>query len=198
MVLLPGRMIKTFAPTLYTSKQSKIQNQPLHADTQKADAFREPVSSAFVHNMRKPFMLAQIVLKAYAFALLLLLVVPALFELWGRLDPKIPKSVLIIGIAIPLLVLLFAISRCLSMDQVWAKVSADTVFIISAAVTIPMFTQSETGKYCGEYFWIPLWLIIMSGLGLVSLIAPTLYRMRNIEHADSLRRPKGRSSFASL
>ena len=46
MVLLPGRMIKIFAPTLYISKQSRIQNQPLHADSPKADAFREPVSFA--------------------------------------------------------------------------------------------------------------------------------------------------------
>jgi hypothetical protein len=159
--------------------------------TPQSCRFSGPVSLTFDHNMKKPFMLAQIVLKAYAFALLLLLVVPELFDF--RLHANIPKSALIIGIVIALFVLLFAISRCLSMHQVWAKVSAYTVFLISAAITIPMFTQSKTGKYCGEYFWIPLWLIIMSGLGLVSLIAPTLYKMRNIEHADSLRRPKGRS-----
>ncbi len=127
-------------------------------------------------------MLAQVVLKAYAVALILFLLLPQLLlrilTLQSILE-NIPVWIMTTFVA----VVLFRISKGLSMHQAWAKMSAYTVFIVSAAITIPMFTQSRVGKCSYEYFWIPLWLTAMSSLGLASLIFPTIHRIRNIEPA---------------
>ena len=141
----------------------------------KGTAFRRPLFSAFDHKMTKtPFMLAQVVLKTYAVLLALTLLLPLRLIL---------IDVIWVLIKTGFVIALLKASKDLSVGRIWARIVSYIVFVGSAGLSIPMFMQPTYGKDSSLYFWIPLWLITLSGLGLVSLLIPTLFKRQNIEHA---------------
>ena len=112
--------------------------------------------------MIKPFMLAQV-----AFILLLLMPPPLIvpFTVFN-----VAVSTIIIGVVIGLL----TISMGLSKHRVWAHILAYIAFIGIAAITTLMFIRSIEDKNYDMNFWIQLWLLTMSTLGLVSLLCEQL------------------------
>ena len=128
--------------------------------------------------MHKPLMLAQVALKAYAVAFILLLLMPPPLIIpfkWFN----ITVSAIVLGIVIALL----CISRGLSNRKAWARVLSYCVFIGFTAIALPMFIRSIQGRNYGAYFWIQLWVLTMSILGLISLVFEQLTKGYKTEHA---------------
>ena len=117
------------------------------------------------HTMKRPFMLAQVALKAYAAAFAVLLFYPPPIILPFTLY-NVAASAVIIGI---LLALLY-IAKGLSKGKAWAQIGAAIVFIGFAVVTVPTFLQALADKGRDTDFWIQLWSLTMSSLGLIGLI----------------------------
>lgn len=115
--------------------------------------------------MTKPFMLAHVALKSYMVAFVLLLLIPPPLIIPFKAF-NLVVSTIIIGIAIGLL----TISKGLSKHKIWAHIFAYIVFISIAAITTLVFIRSIEDKKYDAQFWIQLWLLSMSFLGLVSLL----------------------------
>ena len=124
--------------------------------------------------MIKPFMLAQVALKSYAVAFILLLLMPPPLIVPFTVF-NVAVSTIIIGVVIGLL----TISKGLSKHRVWAHILAYIAFIGIAAITTLVFIRSIEDKNYDGHFWIQLWLLTMSTLGLVSLLCEQLNKGEN-------------------
>jgi energy-converting hydrogenase Eha subunit E len=124
--------------------------------------------------MIKPFMLAQVALKSYAVAFILLLLMPPPLIVPFTVF-NVAVSTIIIGVVIGLL----TISKGLSKHRVWAHILAYITFIGIAAITTLVFIRSIEDKKYDGHFWIQLWLLTMSTLGLVSLLCEQLNKGEN-------------------
>ena len=121
--------------------------------------------------MRQPFLLAQVALKAYAAAFIVLILIPP-----PLIIPFTLFNIMVSAIAISIVVALHKVSKGLSSHKTWAQVVAYIVFIGFAGMTFPFFMDSITATNYSGYFWIQLWLLAMSALGVVSLLFNQIFK----------------------
>lgn len=131
--------------------------------------------------MHKPLMLAQVALKASAVAFILLLLMPP-----PLIIPLTWFNVTVSAIVLGIVIALLCVSRGLSNRKTWARVLSYCVFIGFTAIALPMFIRSIQGRNYGGYFWVQLWVLTMSILGLISLVFEKLTKGYKTEHAVSI------------
>ncbi len=115
--------------------------------------------------MKRPFLLAQVALKAYAiaFAFLSLISLPIL------LTPSIVNIAFVL-LLVGTIVGLLSISKGLSEAKIWAQTLAYVVFVGFAALTIPALKSSISDETLPEFVWPQIWTIIMLCIGIIGLL----------------------------
>jgi len=141
--------------------------------------------------MKRPFMLAQVALKAYA-AVFVLLIILFLFALL-----KSSFSIQSIGMVcfatafVGIIADLLYVSKALSKGKLWAQVCAYIIFIGSGVLAVPLLIACVAYKEPDDDFWdIPvlwpaLWATIMLCIGIFSLIFQKPKKFRNVESFSS-------------
>jgi len=130
--------------------------------------------------MKRPFILAQVALKAYAVVfvlLVLLLLTPT------ATAPLNSFAVAVIVVFIGIVIGLLSIVRGLSKGRLWAQISAYVIFIGLTIITVPVLSLSiGDGNILPEFVWPQIWVVTLLCLGVFSLIFQKPNRVRDIEH----------------
>lgn len=114
-------------------------------------------------------MLAQVALKAYAAAFVLLILWPP-----PLVVPFTLYNIVVSTIVVGLVAVLLSISRGLSKHRAWARIAACLIFFGFGAPTGSLLIRSISGAAYGRIFWIQLWLLVVSILGLTGLLIQRL------------------------
>ena len=114
---------------------------------------------------RRPFLLAQVALKAYAvlLALVAILLTPMLAT------PSLSNAIFF-ALLLGAMAGLFLTAEGLSKARAWARIVAYLIFIGFAALTLPILKTSLAEKELPEFIWPQIWTLIMLGIGIMSLL----------------------------
>ena len=126
--------------------------------------------------MKRPFMLAQVALKAYAgvFVLFIILLLFALLK--SSLSIESIGMFCFAAAFVGIIAGLLYVSKALSKGKIWAQVCAYIIFIGSGVLAVPLLIVCIADKEPSEDIWdIPalwpaLWATIMLCIGIISLI----------------------------
>ena len=122
--------------------------------------------------MKRPFMLAQVALKAYA-GVFVLFIILLFFALLKSSSSTLSIGMLCFAAAfVGIIAGLLHVSKALSKGKLWAQVCAYIIFIGSGILAVPLLIVCIADKEPAEDFWdIPaLWATIMLCIGIFSLI----------------------------
>ena len=135
---------------------------------------------------KRPFILAQVALKAYAvvFALVLGLALLAVSDSSSgvALDSQV---VVTVALLIAIVVGLLCVAKGLDKGKPWAQVLAFIVFIGLAVVTVPILRMAIKDEDLPEIIWSQLWIVILLCLGVFSLIVQRPQKTRDTESVDA-------------
>jgi len=124
------------------------------------------------NTMKRPFMLAQVALKAYA-AVFVLFIILLLFALLKSSSSTLSIGMFFFAVAfVGIIAGLLYVSKALSKGEFWAQVCAYIIFIGSGVLAVPLLIVCVADKEPTDDFWdIPaLWTTIMLCIGIISLI----------------------------
>jgi hypothetical protein len=144
--------------------------------------------------MKRPFMLAQVALKAYA-VVFLLIVIQILLIIPNPSSSTQSKATFVFAASLVcIIVVLLYVSKALSKDKLWAQVCAYIIFIGFGVLAVPILIVSVTDKEPIDDLWdiwtelwaVVMWFTIMLCIGIISLIFQKSKKAQNIKHAISL------------
>ena len=135
--------------------------------------------------MRKPFILAQVALKAYAvvFSLMLLLLLLVVSDPSSSTQ-SIGMAICIVSL-IGIIVGLMIVAKGLSKGKLWAQVWAAIIFVGLSVIAVPVLKFSIVDNALLENTWPWLWVVILLCLGVFSLVFQRTKKVRDIEHVAS-------------
>lgn len=141
--------------------------------------------------MKRPFMLAQVALKAYAavFVLIDILIIIALLN--SSLSIQSIGMVCFAASFVGIIAGLLYVSKALSKGKLWAQVCAYIIFIGFGVLAVPLLIVCVAYKEPTDDFWdIPalwpaLWATIVLCIGIISLIFQKPKKAQNIEPVAS-------------
>ena len=141
--------------------------------------------------MKRPFMLAQFALKAYAAVLVLFIILFLFALLKSSLSIQSIGMFFFIASFVGIIIGLLYVSKALSKGKLWAQVCAYIIFIGFGVLTGPLLIVCVAYKEPDDDFWdIPvlwpaLWATIMLCIGIISLIFQKPKKVRNVESFSS-------------